>query len=272
MRDRVCRAPPEELLDRRLTLALLAAQTAAFWPVWAWYARRLLDPSDEPWGALALVTLVALSLATAGRAGTRSFAAPAVLTAAYAAAFPWIPPLGRLILALTACAATLATLTGGRPWHPSRLALAALATPLVPTLQFVAGYPLRVAAGELAALMLRASGLPVAREGVLLALGDVIVQIDAPCSGVRMLWAGIFLAAVVSWRLRPAASGACLATAAVAVVLANALRSAALFLPEAGLVRVPAFVHEAVGLVTFALVAAVVAVVSRRMEARACAA
>jgi exosortase/archaeosortase family protein len=248
-------------MDRRLTAALLAAQAAAFWPVWAWYVRRLLDPSDEPWGALALVTLAALSFATASRGIARSFAAPAAL-----------PPLARLMLALAACAATLATLTGGRPLHPSRLALVALATPLLPTLQFVAGYPLRVAAGELAALMLRASGLPVAREGVLLALGDAVVQIDAPCSGVRMLWAGLFLAAVVSWRLRAWASAACLAAAAVAVVLANALRAAALFLPEAGLVRVPAFVHEAVGLVVFGLVAALVALLARRMEGRPCAA
>ena len=259
-------------MDRRLTLALLAAQAAAFWPVWSWYARRMLDPSDEPWGALALVTLAALSFATSSGASARSFAAPAALTAAYAAAYPWLPPLARLMLALAACAATLATLTGGRPLHPSRLALAALATPLLPTLQFVAGYPLRVAAGELAALMLRASGLPVAREGVLLALGDAVVQVDAPCSGVRMLWAGLFLAAVVSWRLRAPASAACLAAAAVAVVLANALRAAALFLPEAGLVRVPAFVHEAVGLVVFALVAALVALLARRMEGQACAA
>jgi exosortase/archaeosortase family protein len=259
-------------VDRRLSLALLAAQAAAFWPVWAWYARRLADPSDEPWGALALATLVALSLAGPNAVDRpRGVAAAAGLTAAYAAAFPLVPPLARLLLALAACAATLATLTGGRALHPSRLALAALATPLVPTLQFVAGYPLRVAAGELAALMLRATGLPVAREGVLLALGDVLVQIDAPCSGVRMLWAGLFLAAIVSWRLRAAAAAACLAAAVAAVVLANALRSAALFLPEAGLLRVPAFAHEAVGLVAFALAAALVAVVARRLAEPACA-
>lgn len=257
-------------MDRRLTLTLLVGQAAAFWPVWSWYARRMLDPSDEPWGLVALAALAALSFATAAGVRARSFAVPAALTAVYAAAYPWVPPLGRLTLALAACAATLATLTGGRPLHPSRLALAALATPLVPTLQFVAGYPLRVAAGELAAVLLRASGLPVAREGVLLALGDAVVQIDAPCSGVRMLWAGLFLAAVVSWRLRASASATCLAAAAVAVVLANALRSAALFLPEAGLLRVPAFVHEAVGLVAFALVAALVALVARRMEVHAC--
>jgi exosortase/archaeosortase family protein len=259
-------------MDRRLTLALLAAQAAAFWPVWSWYARRLQDPSDEPWGLLALGALAVLSFATASGVRARSLAVPALLTAAYAAAYPWVPPLARLMLALAACASTLAALTGGHPLHPSRLALAALATPLVPTLQFVAGYPLRVAAGELAALMLRASGLPVAREGVLLALGDAIVQIDAPCSGVRMLWAGLFLAAVVSWRLRAPASAACLAAAVVAVVLANALRAAALFLPEAGLLRVPPFVHEAVGLVAFALVAALVALLARRMEGRPCAA
>ena len=258
---------------RRLSLLLLAAQALAFWPVWAWYARRTLDPSDEPWGLLALATAVILTFRpSALRPGPApSFASPAALTIAYAGLFPVLPPLGRSLMALTAMGATLATLSGRPALHPARLVLFALATPLLPTLQFVAGYPLRVAAGESAALLLRLSGLPVVREGTLLSLGDTTVSIDAPCSGVRMLWAGMYLAAVLSWHLGPWRSLACLALAVLAAVVGNALRSAALFYPESGMLTVPSLAHQGVGLAVFALVAASVVAAARLLEGRTCA-
>ncbi len=31
-----------------------------FWPVWQWYFERLTDPSDEPLGIIAVLTLLAL--------------------------------------------------------------------------------------------------------------------------------------------------------------------------------------------------------------------
>jgi exosortase/archaeosortase family protein len=263
---------------RRLSLVVLAAQSAAFWPVWSWYARRTVDPSDEPWGLLALATAILLSVRSprpdrlGGGLRAGSLDASIALTLAYAVLYPFAPPLGRTLVALAALGATLAAFAGDRGFHPARLTLFALATPVLPTLQFVAGYPLRVASGELAALLLRAGGLPVVSRGALLSLGDALVYVDAPCSGVRMLWAGLFLAAVLSWRLRPWPALACLALASVTVILANALRAAALFYPEAGLVSLPHVAHQAIGLAAFALVAIAVAVAARRLEVRPCAA
>jgi hypothetical protein len=86
-----------------------------------------------------------------------------------------------------------------------------------------------------------------------------------------MLWAGLYLAAVLSWRLRRWASVACLALAALAAVAGNALRSAALFYPESGLVTVPELAHPGVGLAVFSLVAASVVATARSLEARECA-
>ena len=42
---------------RSLGVALVAL---ASWPIWSWYARRMQDGSDDPWGLLALVPLGAL--------------------------------------------------------------------------------------------------------------------------------------------------------------------------------------------------------------------
>jgi len=75
---------------------------------------------------------------------------------------------------------------------------------------------------------------------------------------------------VLAWRLRPWPALCCLTLASVAVVLANALRAAALFYPEAGLLSLPSAAHETVGLAAFALVALAVAATARRLEGRPC--
>jgi exosortase/archaeosortase family protein len=80
------------------------------------------------------------------------------------------------------------------------------------------------------------------------------VAIDAPCSGVRMLWSAILTAFALAAVLRlPASRTVALAAAASAtVVLANGVRAAALFLPETGAVLLPPWTHAAIGVVTFA--------------------
>jgi len=41
--------------------ALIALQAVSLWPIWQWYARRLVEGADESWGLLALgVALVLL--------------------------------------------------------------------------------------------------------------------------------------------------------------------------------------------------------------------
>ena len=42
------------------TRLFLLAQFVTFWPVWRWYIERMVDGSDEPWGILALATVVIL--------------------------------------------------------------------------------------------------------------------------------------------------------------------------------------------------------------------
>ncbi|MEO7652946.1 MAG: archaeosortase/exosortase family protein, partial [Bryobacteraceae bacterium] len=125
------------------------------------------------------------------------------------------------------------------------------------SMQFYASYPLRWLMGEASAALLRTSGLAVTAEGTLLRWGREIVEIDAPCSGVRMLWAGLFLACVLislrglgPWR---AIVAGCMAV--VAVLCANIARSTALFFLETGIVPLPAWSHVAVGILTFTLAA-----------------
>jgi exosortase/archaeosortase family protein len=235
--------------------ALVALQVAAFWPVWAWYVKRLADPADEPWGVVALVlAAVCYARLPAGKRGEpRALLLPTLATFGYALAFPWVPPLVRAALAMIAVAALVAPLRRGLP-VVAFSGLLTLSLPLVPTLQFYLGHPLRVMSARLAALLLAISGFPVIVEGTCLRLGGQVVAVDAPCSGVQMLWGALLLSSVlaVTLRLRGGQTLA-VASAAVALVIgANGFRAATLFLPESGALVLPAWMHTAVGVVIFA--------------------
>src|SRR5262249_43872824 len=92
---------------------------------------------------------------------------------------------------------------------------------------------------------------------------------DAPCSGVHMLWAALFLASAVGFldRFGPARYLAALSAALLLAVVGNALRAASLFYVESGIVTtdMPATAHDAIGLAAFAMTAvAFIAIVKRR--------
>ena len=120
--------------------------------------------------------------------------------------------------------------------------------------------------------MLTLCGYDVVRSGAILDWGGRLVAVDAPCSGVRMLWSGLLVAAVIAaardfgW----AQTVLLAALAVVAVVAGNVIRTVALFFPEARIVDVPSWAHESVGLVCFGLMAALIIAVSHtRLIARA---
>ena len=77
------------------------------------------------------------------------------------------------------------------------LGLAVLALPLIASLQFYAGYPLRVVTAE-ASRWLLSPWFAVLREGSSLNVNGLLVIVDAPCSGVQMAWAGYFTVCAVA--------------------------------------------------------------------------
>ena len=104
-----------------------------------------------------------------------------------------------------------------------------------------------------ALVLLQGNGLAVTLEGAVLWWDGRQIAIDAPCSGIRMLWAGAYLMVAASALFR-FSTGQTLCAAALTlttVVAANALRAAALFYLEAGLVPLPAWTHEAAGMAVF---------------------
>jgi exosortase/archaeosortase family protein len=251
-------------------LVVAALVTAATWSSWRWYAERISEAPEE--GAALVLTITFLAIAgrlrshePAARASVPLLPSPllpvpllpvALLLAVYAAGHAFLPPIARAALAV---AATLFA------WHIAFFkdkppvafwGLAALALPVVPSLQFTLGYPMRVVSAALTVALLQAHGFVIARQGTFLVWRDEMVQFDAPCSGVNMLWAGLMLTLMGCTLFRLSATKVLLAVAlsTVLTIGCNVLRASSLFYVESGFIpQAPAWWHEGIGLAAFAL-------------------
>jgi exosortase/archaeosortase family protein len=244
-------------------------QLVAFWAVWQWYAARLWDSSGEYWSLLALVAAILICFVKREKNENQSggFILPTIFVLIYAASFQFLPPLVSAMIAVTALSFTLSRLFFGRFLHVGVYVLLLLGLPFVASLNFFLGFPLRVAVGEATAWLLRLNGLAVWREGVCLHFGEKLIWIDAPCSGIKMLWFGTFLTAVIVgflglsfWRSVLAFAGGFLL-----VLLGNVFRAASLFYIEAEIVRAPGWAHDAVGVFAFVLIAASIVLISQAL-------
>lgn len=246
-------------LDRLPAGAWLALQALVLLPAWVWMARRLADGSDDPLGLLALAGLAALvahhrrALRASPALGWLGVAS--VLTLAATASRGVLPPLASSLLAVVAVAASLLAFLPRQVAAMPVLGMAVLALPLLSSLQFYAGYPLRVLTAE-ASRWLLAPGFDVAREGSTLLVDGRLVIVDAPCSGVQMVWLGYFTAcAVALWARQPDRTVlARLPIVGLLVLAGNTLRNSVLVGAEGAGTPLPAWGHEAVGLVVLAAV------------------
>ncbi|MDP2033641.1 MAG: exosortase Q [Polaromonas sp.] len=249
-------------------LALLAA---ALWPTWLWMGQRMLDRSDDPLGLLALSALGLLvwqqrrRLRPAPRlvwlAGALAGAVAATLSQGV------LPSLVVALLSLSALAAGLCAFLPGRVASAPVLGLAVLSVPLLASLQFYAGYPLRVLTAE-ASRWLLVLGHEVERSGASLLVDGRLVIVDAPCSGVQMAWFGYFSACAVTLYLQRGNRAFLTRLPAVSVLVlsGNVLRNTVLVAAEASGRAVPGWVHEVVGLLVLAAVCAAIAWLMSRPE------
>jgi exosortase/archaeosortase family protein len=199
-------------IDRTPAAGWLALQFAALMPTWAWMVQRMRDGSDDPLGLVALVALAALAwqcrreLRASPRLGWLALAGVGTVLATllrFGLGFvPALPPLAAGLVAVLALACGLLAFLPRRVAALPVAGLAVLALPLLSSLQFYAGYPLRVVTAE-ASRWLLAPAFSVAREGTSLMIDGRLVIVDAPCSGVQMVWLGYFTAcAVALWARR----------------------------------------------------------------------
>ncbi len=240
-------------------LWVLPLTVAACWDSWIGYGHRLAPRLESLAAPLVLVvTLVLiLTLPASGERPSRPLLVPALLLALHALGQTTLPFLARGAIAIMAVGTVLhlhrwRTLPAAPYWG-----LFLLSLPIVPSLQFFLGFPARVAAATVTVFLLQNSGMPVTRRGTVLDWGGTMIQFDAPCSGVKMLWAGLFLTLVLAvvHRLNAPRTALALAVCLLLVIGANGLRGASLFFVETGILHGPGWWHEGIGVAVFFLLA-----------------
>ncbi len=244
-------------------LAWLALHALALWPHGLWAARRMADGSDDPLGAAAAAALLAWlwrergALRPTPRLGWLGIAALLALGAT--AALPAAPPLAAALLAVLSLAAHAFAWLPERAPRAALAGLALLALPLVASLQFYAGYPLRVFTAQFSAWLLQALGIEAERSGASMTVAGQLVIVDAPCSGVQMAWMAYFAAcaAAAFWRRRDAAFLRRLPLVGLAALTLNVLRNTVLVALEARPQGLAPWAHEALGLAALAIVVVV---------------
>jgi exosortase/archaeosortase family protein len=244
---------------------LILVQALAFWPVWRWYALRAADTPEIAWSLAALLGAAWVAWRGCRYVPSALGWAPVAMTALYAAAFPFLSALPRALIALVAVGSLLPSLGLDRRAAFQAAGFLVLSMPIFASLQFYLGYPLRVFCGESAARLLHLAGYPVLRDGMLLRWQEHAVLIDAPCSGIKMLWAGLLLGLTLAAARDMSIKGTAgmLAAAFGAVLLGNILRTTALFFLETGLVPGPAWAHGVLGVLAFAAAAAALVALGR---------
>jgi exosortase/archaeosortase family protein len=227
-------------------LFLVVAQLLLFNPSLRWYFARITDGSDEPLGIVALVAMFFLSVLCHKKGSSPSSAkvtsdalrphlwVPSILLCVFMLIGPVLPPLGRAAFASLSVATLLSAALFGTTLHPGLCSLALLSLPLISTLQFYAGFPLRYATGQVVSAVFRLGGFPVYAEGTLLRYRDSTVWIDAPCSGIKALWCSLFLVAVLI-TLKPLARrhrSLLWSATSIGVFFGNCIRNGILFMLE----------------------------------------
>lgn len=259
--------------------ALVPALVAfAFWPVLTWWVARTTDSSDAALGvvALGLVAIVCWSERGRRAAGAdgevvrhaRIGWLELALIATYAVSFPFVPNLVRALFAAATIGVVVGRVRGVGPVHLGTWGLVAMTLPVLASLRFFLGYPLRWITTQLTAMLLRFGGLIVETQGLALVMGPVEVWVDGPCSGVKMLWVGVFLAAALAFifRLKNRATVALFLAAIFATVAGNVSRAASVFYLESGILQAPDAAHDLAGMAAFAIVAGLVSALGFKLH------
>lgn len=247
-------------VDRLPAALWLALPVVALMPVWLWCAARLLDRSDDPLGIFALAVLVVLVIRDRTHFHQRPHAGWLLIAALLAAVAIFsgatLPALFRGVLAVLAVCAVLMAMRAPAQPMLALVGLALLALPLLSSLQFFIGYPLRVATAEVSRWLLLMFDVAVTRDGTALTIAGHLVMVDAPCSGIQMGWVAYFTACLTAaWlRVPDARFLRRIPLVGVAVLAGNIVRNTLLSMKEAGLVQWPDWTHDAIGLAVFAIV------------------
>lgn len=255
-------------------IIVLGILCLSLWHAWQWLFHRLFSSPGEAIGLTVVLSVILLKCAYSLKHNTQikpvSALPLSVLLLIYAASFYFpVPNIMRAALAVLIVSIYLHQSVINIKVPAPLIILLLLSLPIVPSLQFYLGYPARIAAASLTVPLLQLNGLNVVQEGSNLLWHDLVLQFDAPCSGVKMLWTGtwlsMFLAWIYSFNFRNTALLLC--TSCALVLIGNVLRACSLFYLETGLLPVDeSGLHEATGSGAFIITVIAIVYFSHRVQ------
>lgn len=278
-----------------MTPLMPLAIAGAYWPVLAWYGRRIADKSDEPWGLVALMCAIAVIALGSKLIRLRDpqsaheearpaesiswinlgFGIASIII--YVVTFKCAPNLFQAVLFVVSLWCLSLSQCSGIS-KAGLLGLLLLSLPVIPSLNFFAGYPTRLIVAQGASGLLNLLGVHSTIEGVMICSNGRLVAVDAPCSGINMLWSQAFVAMLLACLFRLDSKKTFLlgTLTAAFIIVGNVLRTSSLVLfdvltgsrqlaPLAA--HEPAF-HVGIGLVIFSLTCALSIAAAYFLDAR----
>lgn len=277
----VYRTQPIALTLSRLLIAsaLLLCLGLAFWQSVAWFINRIWLSPEEAVSALLFLFLLIYFVLDNLYHRRQFFPLPlytlSALVFVYGTTLVYLPNLISAAFALAIFGFALFWMSFGRIPGIDFWALAALSLPVVPSLQFYLGLPARLISASLTVPLLQLNGFQVERQGTYLVWQGQLLQFDAPCSGVTMLWAGMLLTLLLCFWHQLSFGKMLLAILAgmFVVLIGNVIRASALFYLELGILQNTVdfpidneALHEAIGVVVFLLIACALLYISHRLK------
>lgn len=241
---------------------LLIFPMIGYWHAWRWYMHRVVHSWEEAIGLLiftAFLVFASVKKIVHKKAFNTVPLVPLILLAvAYSLSYMLsVPPMFRVAMALSALFFILYRLAFTDRPPISFWGLILVALPVVPSLQFYLGYPIRYISAFLTVPLLRLNGIAVFQDGTNLLWNDLVLQFDAPCSGVVTLWAGVFFSLFMSlvYRFDVIKTIGAIAFSFLLVLAGNVVRASSLFYLEVDAIPFEGeWLHEAIGSSTYVLV------------------
>jgi exosortase/archaeosortase family protein len=243
-------------------LTVLLMPVVGYWHIWQWYFNRVKSTPEEAIGLLAIFVFLLYWSARiiSQRCTVYKFSLWPISLLLFIYTLSFLLPLPSIVKSAIAFLTLFLTIY----WasfgsHPpvSFWGLVLLSLPVVPSLQFYLGYPARYISASATVPLLQLNGFSVSQRATNLVWNDQLIQFDAPCSGVTMLWAGLLVTLFVSfvYRFSLFKTSVAVFVACLFVLFGNVLRGSSLFYLEAGVIPVePTWLHEGIGVGAFVIV------------------
>lgn len=257
------------MLSKLKNEASLFLLLLAFWPVWQWYVARMLDPSDESWGVIALITAIFFVLTRQKTLPSNSNLLPCLcFLMLYISIYHFVLPIISACVAMLALALFMSQRYYGKWLQPGIMGLMVISLPLISSFQFYLGYPLRLVASHLCLPFLSLAGFNAYVEGVVIHCNNTMIVVDAPCTGIRMGWVAFylcyFLATYYNFNLKKTLL--CMSTTSFCVLVANVLRACSLVHMECGSFNFPAYMHDVIGIMSFTCLAVALCLIAAKLN------